>query len=91
VPKTQPWRYKKYVQNLVVFEILTTAVMKNFIFCDITPCSPLKEKRCFGEIFRLLLQGRRISQARNQLEVGSISPSSSGSKIEPREKAASSR
>jgi hypothetical protein len=30
------------------------------------PCSPLKSKRRFGGTYRLQLQGRRISQARNQ-------------------------
>jgi hypothetical protein len=35
-------------------------------FWDITLCSPLKVNRHFGGTCRLHLQGRRISQARNQ-------------------------
>jgi hypothetical protein len=35
-------------------------------FWDITPCSPLKFNRRFGRTCRLHLQGRKISQARNQ-------------------------
>jgi hypothetical protein len=34
-------------------------VMKNIIFWDITPCSPLSVNRCFGGTYRLHLQGRR--------------------------------
>jgi hypothetical protein len=34
------------------------------------PCGPLKVNRCFGGTCRLRLQGRRISQARNQREAG---------------------
>jgi hypothetical protein len=36
------------------------------IFWDITPWSPLKFNRRFGRTYRLHLQGRRISRARNQ-------------------------
>jgi hypothetical protein len=43
--------------------------MLSSIFCDITPCSPLKVIRRFGGIFCLSLQGR-ISQARNQHGAG---------------------
>jgi hypothetical protein len=56
--------------NLVGFEVLTAAVMKIIIFWDITPCSPLKVNWRFGRTFRLLLQGRGISQSRNQREAG---------------------
>jgi hypothetical protein len=42
--------------------------MKSSIFWDITPRSPLKVNRRFGGTYRLHLQGRRISQARNQRE-----------------------
>jgi hypothetical protein len=45
--------------------------MKCSIFCDVTLCSPLKANRHFGETCRLPLQGRRISQARNQREANS--------------------
>jgi hypothetical protein len=41
-------------------------VMKNTIFWDIMLCSPLKVNRRFAETYRLHLQGRKISQARNQ-------------------------
>jgi hypothetical protein len=41
------------------------------VFWDIKPCSQFKVKWPFGEICRLLLQGRRISQRRKQSEAGS--------------------
>jgi hypothetical protein len=50
------------------FEVLTAVVTKSSIFWDITPCSPLKVKRRFGGTYRIHLQGRRISRARNQNE-----------------------
>jgi hypothetical protein len=50
-------------------------VLKSFVFWDRTPCSPLKVNRRFGEIYRLHIQGRRISQERNQYEAGSSSTS----------------
>jgi hypothetical protein len=40
--------------------------LKISTFWDITPCSLLKVKWCFGGTCCLHLQGRRISQARNQ-------------------------
>jgi hypothetical protein len=43
-------------------------MLKSTIFCDITPCSPLKVNRRFGGTYRLNLQGRRMSRARNQRE-----------------------
>jgi hypothetical protein len=45
--------------------------MKNSIFRDITPCSPLKVNRRFGGTCRLHLHGRRINQERNKHEAGS--------------------
>jgi hypothetical protein len=42
--------------------------MKSTIFSEITPCSPLKVNRRFGGTYRLHLQGRKISQARNPRE-----------------------
>jgi hypothetical protein len=56
-------------QSYVRFEVLTAVVMKSIIFCDITPCSPLKVNRRFGGTYRLHLQGRKISRARNQREI----------------------
>jgi hypothetical protein len=44
--------------------------MKSSIFWDISPCSPLKVNRRFGETYRLNLQNRRISHVRNQSETG---------------------
>jgi hypothetical protein len=43
-------------------------IMESSIFWDITPCSPFKISRWFGWTCRLQLQGRRISQARDQCE-----------------------
>jgi hypothetical protein len=37
----------------------TTYSLKNTIFCDITPCSPLSVNRRFGGTYRLHLQGRK--------------------------------
>jgi hypothetical protein len=34
------------------------------VFCDITPCSPMKIKGHFGAVYLFHLQGRRISQAK---------------------------
>jgi hypothetical protein len=42
--------------------------MKNTIFWDRTPCSPVKVNRRLGETYHLHLQGRRISLRRNQRE-----------------------
>jgi hypothetical protein len=42
--------------------------MKSIDFWDITPSSPLKLNQRFGGTYRLHLQGRRISRARNQRE-----------------------
>jgi hypothetical protein len=54
------------IRNYVGFEVLTAVFMKSTIFWDITPCSPLKDNGCFGGKYRLHLQGRKISTARNQ-------------------------
>jgi hypothetical protein len=45
-----------------------TRRIKSPIFCNVTLCSPLKVNQLSGGICRLLLQGRRISHARNQCE-----------------------
>jgi hypothetical protein len=42
--------------------------LKSTIFWDITHHSPLNVNRSFGETYRLHIQGRRISRARNQNE-----------------------
>jgi hypothetical protein len=67
----------KFARNLNVFreklnqmalEVLTAVVMKSTVLWDITPCSALKSNRRFRGTYGLHLQGRRISQARNQSE-----------------------
>jgi hypothetical protein len=55
----------------VGFKVFTAVVMKNFVFWDITPYSPLKFNRRFEGTCRLHFQGQRISQARSQHEAGS--------------------
>jgi hypothetical protein len=50
------------------FYILRVVVMNSFIFWNIRPCSPLKVNWCFGGMCHFNLQGKRISQARNQCE-----------------------
>jgi hypothetical protein len=42
--------------------------VKSIIFWDMTQCSPLSVNQHFGGTYRLHLQGRKISQARNQRE-----------------------
>jgi hypothetical protein len=54
----------KYKMDHAGFEVLTAVVMKSSILWDIKPFSPLKNKRRFGEIFPLYLQGLRMSQAK---------------------------
>jgi hypothetical protein len=51
---------------IVGSEVLTAVLMKSSVFCDITPCSPLKVIGCLGGKYLLHLQAGRISQARNQ-------------------------
>jgi hypothetical protein len=46
-------------------------VMKSSTFWDITPCSPLKVNWRFWGTCCFHLQGRRVSQARNQHEASS--------------------
>jgi hypothetical protein len=47
--------------NNIRFEVLTAVVMKRTdVFFDMTSCSPLKDNRRFGGIYRPHLQGRRI-------------------------------
>jgi hypothetical protein len=48
---------------------ITTSVMKDSMFWDITPCRPFKLIRSFGRICRLHFQGLRISQATNQRDL----------------------
>jgi hypothetical protein len=43
---------------------------RNCVFRDVTPLSLMKVRRHFGETYRLHLQFRRISQARNQHKAG---------------------
>jgi hypothetical protein len=64
-----PWKQHRLRKRKTLrrFEVLTAVVKKSSVFWDITPCSPLKVNRPFEGTCRLHLQGRRISQARNQL------------------------
>jgi hypothetical protein len=50
------------------FKIKTALFLISTIFWDIMLCSPLKVNRHFGGTYCLHIQGRRISQARNQRE-----------------------
>jgi hypothetical protein len=45
--------------------------IKSSFFINIKPCIPFKANRRFGGTCRLHFQNRRMSQARNELEVGS--------------------
>jgi hypothetical protein len=57
--------------KIVGFEALTSVVMKNAIFWDITPCSPVKSSRCFGGKCCLHLQSRRLNQTNPRMKMGS--------------------
>jgi hypothetical protein len=70
--------YNSWYRNLWVNNpSITVHVMEKqnnpeqFIFWNIMPCSPLKVNRRFGGPCSVHLQGRRISQGRNQHEAGS--------------------
>jgi hypothetical protein len=56
------------VRDEVGFEVHTAVVVKSTIFWDITLHSPLSINQRFGGTYRLHLQGRKISWARNQHE-----------------------
>jgi hypothetical protein len=56
---------------IIEFEVLTAVVMKNSIFWDTTPCSPLKVNRHFGGTCGLHVLGRRINHARKMNKAGS--------------------
>jgi hypothetical protein len=51
--------------------IKTNITYEEFYILDITPCGLLKVNRRFGGTCHLHLQGRKISQERNQSEAGS--------------------
>jgi hypothetical protein len=55
----------KYIQC----EVFIAVAMKSSIFWDITPCSPKEVNRHFEGIYRLHVQGGRVSQMRNQHKV----------------------
>jgi hypothetical protein len=52
-------------QNCVRFEVFTAVTTKNAVFWDVALCRSCVNRR-FGGTYRLHLQGRRKSQARNQ-------------------------
>jgi hypothetical protein len=64
---TSDWTHEP-AHSVIWRKVLTTVVMKSFIFWDITSCNPLKVYRRFGATCRLHLKGRRISQEINQHE-----------------------
>jgi hypothetical protein len=57
--------------NYVECEVLAAVVMNLFVFWDMKPCSSLKFNRHIGGTCCFLLQDRRLSQARKQVEAGS--------------------
>jgi hypothetical protein len=59
------------IHTFVGFEILTVMAVKSSLIWDITPCSQVKIYRRFVGIYRLDLQGRGVSRARNHHEAGS--------------------
>jgi hypothetical protein len=69
------------------FEVLTSVTTKNTVFWVVTPCSSEIAPR-FGGTYLFHLQGRKVSQARNQQNLRNISFPSSGSKSKPSKKSA---
>jgi hypothetical protein len=65
---TNVYNFHETEITYVVFEVLTAAVTKSTIFWDITPCSPLRVNWHFRGTYRLHLQRRKISRARNHRE-----------------------
>jgi hypothetical protein len=61
----------KFYKNHIRFEVLRAVVRKSLIFGDITQYSVMKVNLRSLGTYRLLLQGRRINQARNQDKAGS--------------------
>jgi hypothetical protein len=65
-----------YCFQLVVhywFQICSSDTFKKSpVFLDVRPYSPEYVNRRFGEIYRLHLQGRKTSRARNQHKAGSL-------------------
>jgi hypothetical protein len=59
---------KQELSKNVRFEVLTAVIMMSSAFCDITPCRPIKDNRCFGGTCRLQLQGWKVSRASNKQE-----------------------
>jgi hypothetical protein len=49
---------RRFTIHFIGFEVLAAVVMKNSIFWDVTPCSPLKVSRRFGGTYHLHLQGQ---------------------------------
>lgn len=42
------------------------ATVMTTVFSNVIPCNPVEVHVCFGGTYRLLPQGRRVSEARNQ-------------------------
>jgi hypothetical protein len=56
---------KKKNPNFAEFEVLSPVIMKSTVFWSVTLCGSETARR-FGGIYRLHIQGRRASQAKNQ-------------------------
>jgi hypothetical protein len=59
---------KRKSQTFLGVEVLTAVVLKSTVVWDVTQCSLLKINSGFEGTYRLHLQGRRISGARNRRE-----------------------
>jgi hypothetical protein len=60
-----------YIFSHAGFEVLAAVVMNSSVVWDVTPFSSLKVDLRLGGTCRLRLQGKIISQPRNQLKAGS--------------------
>jgi hypothetical protein len=54
---TETNQCRELVGGCTVRDVVTLNNLKSIIFCDITPCSPLKVNLCFGRTCRLHLHG----------------------------------
>jgi hypothetical protein len=83
VYKSKYYSNAKHDLNYFVgFSVFAAVVMKRSVFWDVKPSIPLKLNRCFGGIYHLSHQGRRISDARNEHEAGGLQIRRNGRKLE---------
>jgi hypothetical protein len=68
VLKSRRISWADYVERMVRLQIVLTVFMKSIDFWNVISCS-LHSTRGFGGTFRLYLQDRKLSQARNSWDL----------------------